>query len=82
VSITRDEWLMALGKSVDPGDPDALTARELATMLGVTYRQAMTYGERLVTLGKAVRTFKRVTPGPAGGRNEVVAFKLLKKGKR
>jgi len=78
--ITRDEWLRALGREAEPGDPDALSARELANMLGVTYRQAANYGERLVAQGKAIRTFKRVDRRKTGtgGRSEVIAYKLLK----
>lgn len=81
--ITRGEWLKALGDSVAPADPEALTTRELAQMFGVSPSSIKERLRQLLDEHKATRTFKRVTDG-AGRAQRVPAYKLVKpaKGKR
>lgn len=78
VTISRDEWLAALGEADTPSDPDAVTTAEFATMLGCARCTAQNKLVRLVREGKAVRTMKLVDRGPLAGSTRVPAYKLVK----
>jgi hypothetical protein len=82
MSISRDEWLTALGEAAIPkDDPTAITVSEMAQMLGVgrmaAYRRLLT----LVDQGKATTTQKQVT-FPSGLTKRVAAYKLVKAKKK
>jgi hypothetical protein len=74
--ITRDEWLKALGEAVAPPDPEALTTRELAEMLGIPRKTMDNRIRLMVDQGKAMRTVKVVTT--AQGTRRVMAYKLVR----
>lgn len=78
MSISRDEWLAALGEAAKPLDPDAVTTRELAERYGIGVNTALRRVQALVREGRAVRVYKLV-----GGRREH-AYRLVTpaKGKR
>jgi len=76
MSITRDEWLKALGEADCQDDPEALSPSELAALLGVTTTCARFRIKKLVELGRAIRVTKIMTR-PDGGRIRVPAYKLL-----
>lgn len=76
-SITRDDWLKALGEADTPNDPDAVTVAEFATLMGMG-RMAAT--ARLVALeksGKATRVRKIVTCDD-GRKIRVRAYTLVR----
>ena len=75
--ITRDDWLKALGETVRPVEPDALTVRELAEMFGISRKTMEERLHKLVETGKARRTAKYVTNG-AGYQRRVSAYVLNK----
>lgn len=75
MTITRDEWLAALNEAT-PCEPDALTMRELALVLGVTPRCAYDRITSLIERKQAVRVFKIAT-GPSGVSRRVAAYKLI-----
>jgi len=81
--ITRDEWLKALGDlAPKPADPDAVTVREFATMLGIGRQAAEARLRALVAAGKATRTTKMVPRrSDGGGRVAAYAYLLVTKGK-
>jgi hypothetical protein len=80
-SISRDEWLKALKEAEDPGDPDAITAQEFASMFGIHRATAAVRLKRLVGAGKARTTSKRIYD--SGGRGQMVAaYRLVKDDKR
>lgn len=76
-AITRDEWLAALGESVAPCDPDALTVRELAAMFGIGRNAAYQRVLRLVAEQRATAAVKLVT-FPSGVTKRVAAYRLVK----
>lgn len=61
--ISRDEWLRALESAGfdDRNDPEAMTASELAAMVGIDRQAASRRLQRLEELGQATKTRKRVT---------------------
>ena len=73
--ISREAWLAAC-RADFTDDPEALTAKELAELLGVSVKNGYVAGERLVQLGKAVITQKRASHPGAGGRGYVKAYRL------
>jgi hypothetical protein len=79
--ITRDEWLRAVADAEGPLDQDAISAGELGAMLQIPSRTALDRLSRMVSTGKAVRTFKVVTDA-SGRRRRVTAFKLVKAPKK
>lgn len=79
--ISRNEWLAALGDSVQPADQDAITAPELAALLGISDIAAYRRVKRLIAERRAVRTFKVIVTG-AGITRRVPAYKLLKPAKK
>lgn len=75
--ITRDDWLTALRETEPVNDPDALTVKELAELLGISVCLAQRKVPKLVAEGKATRTKKRVVD--SAGRVQVVpAYVLVK----
>ncbi len=76
MSINRDDWLKAIA-SIEPElDQSAVTAMELAVMLGVKRTAAKDRARKLVAQGRATNTHKRITD--AHGRTQVIcAYKLL-----
>lgn len=75
-TITRDEWLRALGEARIPLDPTAITVMELAAMLGVGREAAYRRILRLMKEGKATATRKMVT-FTSGVTKPVAAYKLV-----
>lgn len=71
-TITRDEWLKALGEAVKPCDPDALTVRELCQRYGTGSSVMRERVNQLVQQKKAVRVWKIVEA------RRVPAYKLIK----
>lgn len=78
--ISRDEWLSALGESMPQPDPTAITATELAAMLGIARTTAEVRIRKLLVDKKAIRTVKLVQDS-GGATRRVTAYKLVK-GKR
>lgn len=76
MSISRDEWLKALGDSITPNDPDSLTTAEFAAMVGIGRTLAVKKLAQLVAEGKAVRTSKIIRSGQWATR--CLAYKLVK----
>jgi predicted transcriptional regulator len=76
-SISRDEWLKAVGDAVQPCDPDAITVLELAEMLKVDRQLAYRQIRRLVNEGKAIPAYKTTTTAQ-GVTRRVTAYKLVK----
>lgn len=76
MTITRDDWLKALGEAVKPVDPEALTVRELAEMTGISRRAMDEHVRRLVDAGKAIRAYK-VVQNSAGQQRHVAAYRLV-----
>lgn len=76
-SISRDEWLAALGDAAQPCDPNALTVREAMTMFDMSAAAAARKLAQLVVEGRAVQTYKRVA-GPSGISKRVPAYRLVK----
>lgn len=74
-SITRDEWLKALGEP-EAQDPAALTVGELSAILGLGATATRDRVKRLVVDGKATRTYKRVRSS-AGQLVRVPAYTLV-----
>lgn len=78
--ITRDEWLAALNEAAQPLPPeetDTMSAVELAKMFGVS-RHTMNFRlERLMEMGKAERTTKRIRR-TNGSVITVTAYRLIK----
>lgn len=83
-AINRDEWLSALKDAGlhEDGDPNALTAKEFATMFGLKETTARHRLAALVAAGKATPTKKRSIDG-RGHALVFVAYRLLpqRKGK-
>lgn len=76
MTITRDEWMKALGDAVMPTDPDAMTVRELSEMCGIG-RRAMDERVRvLVEQGKAIRT-RKIVRNAVGYTRRVSAYRLI-----
>jgi hypothetical protein len=81
-SISRDEWLRALGDTVIPPDPDAITSSEFAQMIGRGIIAARVRLDRMVAEGKAERTTKAIRRKD-GVAQVVAAYRLVKpKGKK
>lgn len=80
VTITRDEWLDAIGESIEPADPNAITTTELAQLLGIGRTAARAHLARLVAEGKARITSKIVRSGLSATR--CAAYALVKDKKR
>ena len=62
VRISRDEWLAALveiGEDHATDDRESVTTTEFMAMMGMDRQTARRRLEKLVTTGKAERTFKR-----------------------
>jgi hypothetical protein len=74
-TISRDEWLQALGEAVKPVDPDALTIQEIAAQFQIGRQSAYLQMTRLVEAGRARKTWKMVACG--NGRRRTVAYKLV-----
>lgn len=75
-SLTRDAWLKALGEAAQPTDPDALTAQEIAAMLGMHHKVVGVYIRRLIAEGRAQQTCKMIQT-TAGYTRRVPAYRLL-----
>ena len=61
-TIQRDEWLKALSEAgLQPkvDDRDAVTVNEYAAMMQLDRQAARRHLEKLVTIGKTIRTTKR-----------------------
>lgn len=80
-SISREAWLAALGED-EIDNQAALTARELADVLGCSQQSAYHRAETLVRQGKATRTTKRVEGQRNGGRRFAAAYMLIEAPKR
>jgi hypothetical protein len=73
--INRDEWLAALGETLQVPDPDAVTVSEFAKMLDISGHMARLKLQRLVKEQKATVTVKdRI--GADGRRIRVTAYRL------
>lgn len=57
-TITRDEWLDALGEVVKPCEPNAVTVNELAERYRIGRQAAFLRVKQLVRDGKARQTWK------------------------
>jgi len=80
--ITRNEWLAALDEAntPPPQDPNVLTVREFADLLGIGRDAAGDRIALLVKAGKAERVTK-VIRNVSGSLVKVPAYRLLKKKK-
>jgi hypothetical protein len=77
-NISRDEWLAALGDTVKPLNPDALTVTEMADLFGCGRQATYSRLKKLVREGAVTRTYKRTLD--CDGRSCVrPAYLLLKK---
>lgn len=76
-TISRDEWLQALGAAAQPCDPDALTAQEIAQQFGVSTMTAWRRVNKLIAEGRAVATVKEIATRD-GHTKRVPAYKLVK----
>jgi len=66
--ITRDDWMQAMadaGMAQAEDDQSAITVKEFMAMFDppMTFNPAKAALEKLVTMGKATKTFKRVRDG-------------------
>lgn len=77
MGITRDDWLAALGDSVKPNNPDALTVVELAQQFGLGRQGAYLRIQKLLRAGQAKRVYKHVEDG-AGRLRPQPAYVLVK----
>ena len=77
--ISRDEWLQALGDSVKPLHPDALTVADVSEQFGIGRQAAYYRIKKLMREKKAVRVFKLVLDD--AGRLRPQPAYLLKKAK-
>jgi DNA-binding IclR family transcriptional regulator len=75
--INRDDWLEALGHSIAPPDPDAVTVAEFAAMFGLALATASRRLKALVAEGKAQQTYK-IVPRMGGVGYRSPAFRLVK----
>lgn len=80
VTISHDEWRKALadagiGGGVD--DQSAMTVREWADIQKIPFNTARHQLDRLVLVGKAVRTYKMAT-NEYGRRQQCIAFRLVR----
>lgn len=82
ITISRDEWLKALGESDVPVDPEAVTVAEFAVEFGIALCTASRKLRRLVAEGKATQVQKFVSRQGSNGSVRVPAFKLVKGKKR
>jgi hypothetical protein len=81
--ISRDEWLSALQSAGidDRDDQDAMTPMELGEILGIDRQAAVRRLKKMVKMGKATPTRKRVHD--AGGRMQShTAYRLVDKPKK
>ena len=76
MEIAREAWLRALGESGEPPDPDALTAMELADLLGLGQTAVRVRLEKLLRAGKATKAWKTVIDS-AGRTQRVTAYRLV-----
>lgn len=74
-TITRDDWLKALGDAAGPMDPDALTVRELSEMFGVPRKTMEERLRKLVDAGKAIRA-QKIIYDSLGHPRRVGAYRL------
>ena len=74
VTITRDEWLEALGDSVRKIEQDAMTVAEVAQKYGISRPSAYRRLRELVANGRARETWKQSSQS----RRVVPAYKLVK----
>lgn len=81
VQISRDEWLKALGDTVRPLDPSAVTVNELAELLNIGRQAAYLRVRKLVDEGRATVAMKEV-PSKHGIPKRVTAYKLKDKGRK
>lgn len=77
MTISRDEWLAALGAAALPLEPDALSIRELSEMFGIPRKTTEEKMRDLVEKGKARRTVK-LTTNALGHPRRVAAYVLIK----
>lgn len=80
-SISRDEWMKALGDAVAPVDPTAVTIRELCDQFGLGVSAVTRRVNALIKEGKAVRTMKIATLSD-GNQRRITAYKLTGKPKK
>ena len=76
MSVTRDEWLAALGEATAAPEPNALTTPELASILGLSARAALTRVRTLIAQGKARQTYT-IRPY-LNGQRRYTAYVLVK----
>lgn len=74
--ISRELWLAALRDAEGPSDPEAVTVRELAAMLGVSRPTAYEKVAALIAQGKA-RPTKKLTMRSDGHPMTVTAYRLI-----
>jgi hypothetical protein len=72
--ISRDEWLKALGETIERPDPNAMTTMEFAAMLGIGRTAARAKLTKLVAAGKARPTTKIIRSGAASTRCSAYAL--------
>lgn len=78
--ITKEEWLKAWHEASIPSDTattDALTARELSELLGVSLRYAYLFADELLRQRKVIVVKRHITGRRAGGPRYVNAYKLI-----
>lgn len=74
--VSQEAWLSAFGEDgVD--DQSAMTAKELAVLLGCSQQSAYHRAQKLVRLGKATITRKRLSKDRYGGKGWAQAYRLL-----
>ena len=77
--ISRDLWLQAVAAIEPESDPDAYTISDLMDLLGLKETATKDRVNKLVKIGAATMTRKRITDST--GRTQLVAaYKLLTKG--
>jgi len=80
-SISRDEWLAALGEADVPVDPHALTITEFATLMGMGRQAAASRMTALERAGKAV-CVRKIVACRDGRPMRVRAYRLVTSGKK
>jgi hypothetical protein len=82
VNISRDEWLQALGETIVPPDPNAITSAEFAQMIGRGIIAARRRLDQMVADGTAEHCMKLLRRRD-GVVQTVAAYRLVKsKGKK
>jgi len=80
MTINRDDWLKAVASIEPEMDQSAVTAQELAVMLGLKRTAAKERAKKLVDEGRATMTHKRITD--AHGRIQIICAYKLKPAKK